>query len=226
MTGSTEIFSETLQPPDWFAIGLLEPKPAADALRRILKAWEGAYEEAETRLGHIREYIFNIRMCCFRIVSERELWKLEIDPEYGIPYKSMGRWIQVLYPKEEGLRYALKADATQKALPAATVADLGKMKQCNAVPLAHTSESCRADRTLIDATKTASEKEFRATLNRDHGQAVEPMEILRVTLPKSAYDQIKADMKEFGEQWNIQDEAGQIEGIFEDWRQGGHKETA
>lgn len=177
----------TLQPVNWFAIGLLPAPDAADALKRLLRVYDGALEEAESRLATIKENIFNVRMCCFRIISERELWKLEIDPEYGIPYKSMHRWMQVLYPKEDGLRYAQTANAVQKALPAATVSDLAQMKQCNAVLLADklVSDTCRHDPKLIAAAKTATEREFRECLNREHGQHLDSVETLKFSYPKA-----------------------------------------
>jgi len=121
---------------DWAAIDRLDPAPAAEAIRGILCSAEAILGEAETKLAAIRERLFNLRMVCFRIVSDRELWKLDLDPEYGVPYKSMYRWMQVLYPNDEGLRYAMEANATQKALPQASLEDLGQMKRANAVTLA------------------------------------------------------------------------------------------
>ena len=162
VTKVTALSHEPINMPDWFAIGLLPAEDAAIALKSILGHGEAVLEECATRLTTIKERIFNIRLCCFRIVSERELWKLDIDPEYGIPYKSMYRWIQVLYPSDDGLRYALEANSTQKALSAATVADLSEMKRCNAVPLASkfVSDTCRQDRAVIEAAKTTTEKQF------------------------------------------------------------------
>ena len=143
---------------NWRAIEGMDPKPASEAVRAILGSAEAVLAEAETRLITIRDRIFNLRMVCFRIVSERELWKLDNDPEYGIPYKSMFRWMQVLYPNDEGLRYAIEANSTQQALPAATIEDLSQMKRVNAVQLAskYVSDACRKDPAVIEATKTAS----------------------------------------------------------------------
>ncbi len=183
--------------PDWLALRIMAPEPAAEALKSILLSWEQAHEEAETRLATLREHIFNVRMCAFRIISERELWKLDIDPEYGIPFKSMYRWMQVLYPKDDGLRYALEANSTQKALPKATINDLAEMKRCNAVTLASkfVSDECRNDPAVIQATKTATEREFRATLNKDHGQMIEEVETLKFSYPVSDSNQVKAYLR-------------------------------
>ena len=192
-TPTNAISHEPINMPNWFAIGLLPAEDAAIALKSILGHGEAALEECATRLTTIKERIFNIRLCCFRIVSERELWKLDIDPEYGIPYKSMYRWIQVLYPSDDGLRYALEANSTQKALSAATVADLSEMKRCNAVPLASkfVSDTCRQDRAVIEAAKTATEKQFREKLNVDHGQHLESSETLKLTYPSGDMAEVK-----------------------------------
>ena len=191
------ISHEPINMPNWFAIGLLPAEDAAIALKSILGHGEAVLEECATRLTTIKERIFNIRLCCFRIVSERELWKLDIDPEYGIPYKSMARWIQVLFPKEDGLRYAIEANSTQAALPAATVKDLSEMKRCNAVFLASASvsDTCRTDPGMIEATKTATEKDFRERLNKEHGQHLEAPETLKFTYPKGDAAQVKAYLR-------------------------------
>ena len=182
-----------IQEPDFAALMVSPPQEAADALKSILSQGTALLEEAETRLTTIRERIFNIRMCAFRIVSERELWKLDTDPEYEIPYKSMYRWMQVLFPSDDGLRYAMEANSTQKALPAATLGDLAEMKRCNAVPLASkfVSDVCREDRAVIEAAKTATEKQFREKLNTDHGQHLEGTETLKFTYSKGEAEMVK-----------------------------------
>jgi hypothetical protein len=175
---------------DWDGLMLCPAPEAADALREILSAAEATLEQAETRLTVIRDNIFNLRMVCFRIVSDRELWKLDTDPEYGVPYKTMARWMAVLYPKDEGLRYAQEANATQKALPAANLHDLAEMKRTNAVQLARTSEHCRREPEVIEAAKTATEKQFRAELNK-RGQHLEAPETLKFTYPSGDADQVR-----------------------------------
>ena len=55
--------------PNWFAIGILPAEDAAIALKSILGHGEAVLEECATRLTTIKERIFNIRLCCFRIVS-------------------------------------------------------------------------------------------------------------------------------------------------------------
>jgi len=175
------------------------PQEAAGAVRRILASAERVLAEAETRLVTIRDSIFNTRMCCFRLVSERELWKLDIDPEYGVPYKSMFRWMQVLYPNDEGLRYAQTANATQKALPSATLEDLAQMKQCNAVELASEfiSDECRKDRTVIEAAKTATRKQFRRKLTVEHDQKLEELESIGpFTYPAQETAKVKAKLSQ------------------------------
>ena len=226
VTKVTALSHEPINMPDWFAIGLLPAEDAAIALKSILGHGEAVLEECATRLTTIKERIFNIRLCCFRIVSDRELWKLDIDPEYGIPYKSMYRWIQVLYPSDDGLRYALEANSTQKALSAATVSDLAEMKRCNAVPLASkfVSDTCRQDRAVIEAAKTATEKQFRETLNTEHHQHLESPWTLKLTGPQSAGKKIEAALDEIGERENIEDRFGQLEALVADWQQGGHSE--
>ena len=181
---ASEISHQTALEVDWQAVTELPDRDAADALRGILASADGLLSEAEARLTVIRERIFNIRMCAFRIVSERELWKLDMDPEYGVPFASMHRWLSVLYPNESDLRYAIEANTTQKALPAASLEDLGSLKRCNAVTLAsqYISDTCKRDPEVIEAAKGATEKQFRQELNK-RGQHVEQVETRKWTLP-------------------------------------------
>ena len=188
--------SETspLQTPDWNAIALRPAQEAATALRSILIDYERILEDAETKLSLIRGRIFNIRMCAFRIISGRELWKLDIDPDFGIPYTSMYRWMQVLYPNDSELRYAIEANTTQKALPAASLLDLGEMKRCNAVELASKfiSDECRSDPSVIEATKTATRKKFLHILTVTHDQKLEYLETIGpFTYPAKDASQIR-----------------------------------
>lgn len=187
------IFHSLTEEPDWARLTVCPPQEAASAVKAILGASETTLEQAEQRLVVIRERIFNLRMICFRIVSERELWKLDIDPKFDVPFTSMYRWIECLYGTEESMRYALEADATQKALPAATVEDLAGMKRCNAVTLAnqYVSDSCKRDPEMIQAAKTATEREFKAELNK-RGQHIERTETRRWTLPTEDWKQIDA----------------------------------
>jgi hypothetical protein len=165
--------------PDWFAINLQHPETAATSLKSILIALEGAEDR-----------VFSIRMRALRIYSERELWKLDIDPEYDVPFKSMHRWIQATFPRT---RYALEANSTQQALAAVPLEDLAGMKRCNAVLLADkgVSDACRHDRDVIEATKTATENEFREKLNRDHDQHLDRPETLKLTYPAGDMASVK-----------------------------------
>jgi hypothetical protein len=211
----------SIETPDWNGLMVASAPAAADALKSILRHGEALLEEAENRLTTIKEHIFNLRMCAFRIVSERELWKLDEDPEYGVPYKSMHRWMQVLYPGDEGLRYAIEANSTQKALPAATLEDLAQIPRCNAVTLASkfVSDTCRKDRSVIEAAKTDSEKQFREKLN-DKGQHLETPWTLKLTGPQSAGKRIEEALDEIGERENIEDRFGQLEWLCADYMEG------
>ena len=187
-----KIAINAIETPDWNGLMVASAPAAYESLKSILRHGESLLEEAETRLTVIREHIFNLRMCAFRIISDRELWKLDLDPEYGVPFKSMFGWLQRLYPNDDMLRYAVEANSTQKALPAATVSDLSQMKRCNAVLLARPdiSDTCKNDHEVIEATKTATEKQFREKINIDHGQHVEQPETRRWTLPRGDWAQI------------------------------------
>lgn len=218
-----------IQKPDWYTIDHIEePEAQLETIKTTLRTYEKAYEEAELRFAHIKDCIFNIMCCCFRIIEKRELWRRDIDPAVDRPYESMSRWMRVYFPKEERLRYALTAYRVQKFIPDASVVDLGQMKQCNAVPLASdwVSEECRKDRKLIEATKTARAKDFRAILNKDHGQMLEEMETLEITGPKSGIEKIKDALAEWGETENVNDLFGQLEGLVADWHNGGHREES
>ena len=191
--GTCEIFHPEFRTPDWLAIKLKSPESAIVDLRAILSHYETVMHQAEAQFKAIRGFVFNVRMCAFRIVSERELWKLEDDPGYGVPYKSMYRWMQVLYPDDSELRYAIEANTTQKALPKATLSDLSALKQCNAVVLASkfVSDTCRNDPAMIEAAKTATKREFRSTLNTMHSQQLEDLETLEFTYPAGDAAQVK-----------------------------------
>ena len=223
---SHAILHPNLPAPDWFSVSLLDDRGCADAVKAILSAAEAILGEAETRLETFRERIFNIRMVAFRIVSDRELWKMDIDPEYGVPFKSMPRWMATLYPEEKGLRYAQLAQATQKALPEASIVDLGQLKQCNAVLLAkeYVSPNCRKDKALIEAAKTESASQFKTRLNMEHAQALEEMKTLAFELSASDYEIALKILREYGEEWNATTPATQLIGILVDWDSGGRHE--
>jgi len=215
----------SIDTPDWNGLMVASAPAAADALKSILRHGDTLLEEAETRLTTIKEHIFNIQACALRIVSQRELWKLDLDPDYGVPFASMHRWLESQFPNEKGLRYAEESDSVQKSLPAATLEDLVSMKRCNAVTLAgkFVSDTCRKDRSVIEAAKTDSEKQFREKLN-DKGQHLETPWTLKLTGPQSAGKKIEEALNEIGARENIEDRFGQLEALVEDWQQGGHSE--
>ena len=218
----------SIETPDWNGLMLASAPAASDALKSILRHGEALLEEAETRLTTIKEHIFNIQACALRIVSQRELWKLDLDPDYGVPFASMHRWLESQFPNEKGLRYAEESDSVQKSLPAATLEDLVSIKRCNAVTLAgkFVSDTCRKDRSIIEAAKTSSEKQFRDKLNIEHHQNLESQWTLKLTGPQSAGKRIEAALNEIGLRENIEDRFGQLEYLVEDYRQGGHSEDA
>ena len=216
----------SIDTPDWNGLMVASAPAAADALKSILRHGDTLLEEAETRLTTIKEHIFNIQACALRIVSQRELWKLDLDPDYGVPFASMDRWLDVQFKNEKGLRYAKECCAIQKALPAATLEDLASMKECTASLLSRqdVSDTCKNDRDVIDAAKTCSKKQFIEKLNVDHHQHLESLWTLKLTGPQSAGKRIEEALDEIGERENIEDRFGQLEALVEDWQQGGHSE--
>jgi hypothetical protein len=200
---TTAISHLSSREPDWFEINLQHPETAAASLKSILIALEGAEDR-----------VFSIRMRALRIYSERELWKLDFDPEYGVPFKSMHRWIQATFPRT---RYALEANSTQQALAAVPLEDLAGMKRCNAVLLADkgVSDACRHDREVIEATKTATENEFREKLNRDHDQHLERTETLKLTYPAGDMAKVKAKLSEKAKLMNLDE--GDYAGALLGW---------
>ncbi len=146
--------------PDWLSLRLLPPQPAAEALRGILTAWEGAEDK-----------IFSIRGMAMLLIEERELWKYDEDPEVGQPFASFDRWLKVTLPKSWG--YCRDALRTIKELREMPFDDLVAMKRANLEQLKRISPQVRRLPEVVTAAKTLPEKAFVAKMNQDYNQHLE-----------------------------------------------------
>ena len=169
------------------------PHDAADAVKAILASAEATHRR-----------IFNAQMLALRVCAERELYRLDLDPEFGVPFTGIKAWLKSLFP--ETYRYAGDALETALGLPDVPLDALAGMKRCNAVALADegVSSHLKRDPEMIAAASTLSEKEFRAKLNQK-GQHLDGARRLFKTFPESqaaviveALSLVAQDVKEHG----------------------------
>jgi len=187
-TGAISHLQMPLAEPDYFKIGLLPDKEAADALRSILSSLDAVEEQVESW----RDRIYNRRMCCLRIYRTRNLWRLDIDPTSDRPFTSMDSWLEAMFPGGTS-RYAKEAAETEKALSDVPIKILAETPRCNARTLAskYISDDCRKDPAVHKAMVESSEKGFRQMLNTTHGQALEAPETLKFTYPHGDAEQVR-----------------------------------
>jgi hypothetical protein len=161
MTESSAISHQINREPDWTAIKLLPDNQAAEALRSILLNLEGA-----------EECIFARRGLALLMFEERELYKEFVDPEYGVPFASMDRWLKISLPKS--WRYCTDAKNTILAVRAEIQPkDLFDIKRCNLEQLKKVSSSVRILPEVVQAAKVLPEKEFISELNEKYDQHLE-----------------------------------------------------
>jgi hypothetical protein len=167
-------FASPLHTPDWFAIRLMAPEPAAARLGAVLRA-----------LDTIEEQSFAVRGEAMLLIEERDLYRYVIDEEVGDYYQSFDKWLKDTLPRSWGYcRDALRARKELKEIPFDA---FGKMKRCNIEKLKEVSSSLRLLPEVIEAAKNLPEKQFVEKMNRDHAQHLEVKRpVMMVASPDAA----------------------------------------
>ena len=159
MTGSV-ISHSALRTPDWLALKLMAPQPAAVALRSIRLAWDGAEKK-----------VFALRGMAALLIEERELYKEVEDPEFGVPYASFDRFLKQEFPNSWSyIRDALRAVKELRQVP---FEDLLQIKRANLEQLKRVSSGVRILPEVVQAAKALSEKKLVQKLNTEYNQHLE-----------------------------------------------------
>ena len=160
MTQSSVISHSALRTPDWLALKLMAPQPAAVALRSILLAWD----EAEKK-------VFALRGMAALLIEERELYKEVEDLEFGVPYASFDRFLKQEFPNSWSyIRDALRAVKELRQVP---FEDLLQIKRANLEQLKRVSSGVRILPEVVQAAKALSEKKLVQKLNTEYNQHLE-----------------------------------------------------
>ena len=160
MTSKGVMSHSAFRNPDWFALRIMEPQQAADALQTILTSLDGAEKQ-----------VFALRGMAALIIEERELFRCVYDEETGQYYASLDRFLKCEFPNSWSyIRDALRAVKELKDMP---FADLLQIKRVNLEQLRKVSSSVRILPEVVEAAKQMPEKAFVAKLNAEHHQALE-----------------------------------------------------
>lgn len=154
---TTQILHQALRTPDWFAIKVMPPESAAEALRGILKS-----------LGTVEKQVFAMRGRCALLIEEGQLYRFIIDDEVGDYYTSMDRFLKQEFPGSWG--YIRDALRTVKELKDMRFEDLLDIKRANIEQLKRVSSGVRMLPDVVSAAKCLPEKEFVSKLNKEHDQ--------------------------------------------------------
>jgi hypothetical protein len=164
--------------PDWLALSLLPAPQCAEVLCGILVA-----------LDCVEEKVFARRGQALMIFEERQLYREFIDPEYGIPYVSLDRFLKDTLPQSWGYcRDALRARKECKEIP---YDDFVKIKRCNIEQLKKVSSGVRALSAVVEAAQTLPEKAFVAEMNKKHDQHLDHPKTFKWTYPAPDAAQIE-----------------------------------
>lgn len=160
MQSSAISHQSALRTPDWFAIRVMPPETAADAVQDILKS-----------LDRIEEQAFAVRGEAMLIIEERNLFRFILDEEVGDYYQSFDKWLKDTLPRSWGYaRDALRARKECKDIP---FADFSQIKRCNIEQLKKVSSGVRVLAEVVKAAKSLPEKAFVEKLNAEHSQHLE-----------------------------------------------------
>ena len=160
MTSKGVISHSALRTPDWLALKLMAPQPAAVALRSSLLAWD----EAEKK-------VFALRGMAALLIEERELYKEVEDREFGVPYASFDRFLKQEFPNSWS--YIRRALRTVKELRQVPFEDLLQITLANLEQLKCVSSGVRILPEVVQAAKALSEKKLVQKLNTEYNQHLE-----------------------------------------------------
>jgi hypothetical protein len=175
-----------LATPDFDAIRAMTSEDAAKPVVSILRTMEAADEHIES----LTRQVYALRGAAMKIAEEKKIYEQFEDEEVGKPFRSLDRWNKATFPKS--WRYNQEALATISKLPEVPMEQLVSMPRCNMVMLANNvSSSVRALPDVLEAAQTLSEDEFAAKLTKEHGQALERAQTLKLTYPAGDMSQVK-----------------------------------
>jgi hypothetical protein len=179
-------FSSSLLSLDFALIAQRPIEEAASEISAILDDCEALQEQIETN----QTRLFNVLLCASRVATEKELYRLQENPETGFPFTNVDDWLRFCCPK--CYQYAQKANKIQAGIPAATLPQLEAMKECNGELLGQyvSSEAVKNDPAVIDAAAKMTETQFRKHLG-NKGQHIEKPRILFKAFPESKAENIR-----------------------------------
>jgi hypothetical protein len=182
-------FSSSLLALDFALIAQRPIEEAASAISAILDDCEALQEQIETH----QTRLFSVLLCASRVATEKELYRLQENPETGFPFTNVDDWLKFCCPK--CYRYAQKANKIQAGLPAATLPQLEAIKECNGELLGQyvSSETVKNDPAVIDAAAKMTEAKFRKHLE-EKGQHIEKPEIVFKAFPHTKAENIRMAM--------------------------------
>lgn len=189
----------TFPAPDWTTLRAAVPQEAADALTGILAS-----------LDTIEKQSFALRGMACLLLEERELWKEFTDPEVGLPYASLDRFLKQTLPNSWGYcRDALRAVKELREMP---FTDLLEMPRCNIETLKKVSTSVRKEPKVIEAAKTQTESQFAQTLSKTYNQHIESKSTLKLTYTSGEMAEVEKALDRIGKQLDppIEDRAAQL----------------
>ena len=175
---TSAILAQPLETPDWTQLRSLAPEPAAALLSVILRS-----------LDRIEEQAFAVRGEAILLIEERNLYRFVLDEKVGDYYQSFDKWLKDTLPRSWG--YCRDALRTRKECREIPYADYVQIPRCNSEQLKLASSRVRVLPEVIEAAKTATEKQFREKLNVDHGQHLESSETLKLTYPSGDMAEVK-----------------------------------
>jgi hypothetical protein len=150
---------------DWEGLTSQPIAYAQLAVRQALDALEGSEEN-----------IFHSRMRVLRVARQLELWKLDLDPEFGVPFTDEKRWIHALWPKS--YRYCSDAAEMEEELKEVPMDDLAEITGANLKVLKETSGNVRNKKSVLDAAKGMTQENLKAHLTSNYDQHFEPIRLM------------------------------------------------
>ena len=175
-----ETFSSNIEAAinfDWSGLATWPVEYVQLAVKQSLCVLEGS-----------EETIFHARMRVLRVARQLELYKLDIDPEWGQPFTEMGPWIQRLWPKS--WRYCKDAMKTEEPLKDVPMETLSQISGANLKVLADEglSSGLRTAPDVIEAAKTLTKDKLIDWFNEEKGQNIQKPALM----PKLDVDEFEA----------------------------------
>ena len=150
---------------DWNGMGSHPIEYVALACKQSLSVLEGS-----------EETIYHARMQVLRVARQREVWKLDLDPELDQPFMTMRRWIQAFWPKS--YRYCLDAWETEEALEEVPMTALAEITGANLKVLREVSSGVRKKPSVLKAAREMTKDQLIELVTTKHGQHIEPVRVM------------------------------------------------